>query len=124
MIISSILSIIWYINYCIYIYWLGILADSVTSITQMQFVLLYKIYALWVVYSFIQEIRAYGGFNDALRGLTDADVEEFVKGSPPAVNAIATDDPQYKPYNSNYEIKPEDINIGKFYYFEILALEF
>lgn len=49
-------------------------------LTFFPFYLAYKTYTIYVVASFIKEIRSYGGFNAALSGLTDAEVEEFEKG--------------------------------------------
>jgi len=112
MVHSSILNVVWYISYAVYIFWLGI-PDSVTAIVQQNFVLAYKMYCLWVVVAFIDEVKALGGYNDALRGLTDEEVEEFIKGRqiPGGIDSSLAN-PSYKPYNSNYEIPSENIDIG------------
>ncbi|ODN05394.1 Vascular endothelial growth factor receptor 3, partial [Orchesella cincta] len=55
---------------------------------------------------------SYGGFNAALCGLTDAEVEEFEKGCPPD-----REDPgltiQNQAFNKDFEILPENLDIDK-----------
>lgn len=78
------------------------------------FYAVYKLYCLHVVWSFVKEIESYGGFNAALSGLTDAEVEEFERGCPPdrAIQdqAVAV---QTEAFNRDFEILPENLDIGE-----------
>lgn len=74
---------------------------------------IYKSYRVHVVLSFIKEIQSYGGFNAALSGLTDDEVEEFEKGHPPET-AIQNelDLVQKQAFNKDFQIDVEDLEIG------------
>lgn len=74
-----------------------------------------------MVWSFIKEIESYGGFNAALSGLTDAEVEEFEKGCPPdTLNNSGGPTVENRGFNKDFEIQEENLEIGnsnKLYYF-------
>lgn len=79
----------------------------------LVFYVLYKTYCLYVVWSFIKEIECYGGFNAALSGLTDAEVEEFEKGCPPDTqNGVSEWKIESQGFNKDFEIHPENLEIG------------
>lgn len=80
----------------------------------------YKIYSIHVVATFIREIKSYGGFNAALSGLSDAEVEEFEKGNPPEVGALSADKSlndaltsvRKQAYNTQFEIPFTQLQLG------------
>ncbi|CAL8094563.1 unnamed protein product [Orchesella dallaii] len=60
------------------------------------------------------EIESYGGFNAALSGLTDAEVEEFEKGCPPDREVKDSGFTiQNQAFNKDFEITPENLEIDK-----------
>jgi hypothetical protein len=75
----------------------------------------YKLYSLYVVYSFIQEIKSYGAFNNCLKGLSDKEVEEFEKGHPPDLNEVKDQLELVKKqaFNQDFEVPMEKLRIGK-----------
>ncbi|OXA47844.1 Vascular endothelial growth factor receptor 1 [Folsomia candida] len=74
---------------------------------------IYKLYAFWVLFCYISEVKYYGGFNSALRELSDEEIEGFFHGHP----AISREgeDPAVtnKPYNSDLEIAFNRIKIDE-----------
>lgn len=66
------------------------------------------------MWSFIREIESYGGFNAALSGLTDAEVEEFEKGCPPDTQSSSEGlTIENRGFNKDFEIQLENLEIGK-----------
>lgn len=73
----------------------------------------YKLYCFHVVWTFVKEIESYGGFNAALSGLTDAEVEEFERGCPPDRTRIdEAEGIKNMAFNRDFEILPENLEIG------------
>ncbi|OXA57733.1 mast/stem cell growth factor receptor Kit isoform X2 [Folsomia candida] len=101
MIISSIIFIPYVVAYLVYTFYLGWSHNY--GIAIFGGLIVYKLYSFWVVFCYIIEIKYYGGFNSALRELSDEEIESFFQGHP-TISPHEDSDVKHKPYRSDLEI--------------------
>ncbi|CAG7830411.1 unnamed protein product [Allacma fusca] len=75
----------------------------------------YKMYSLWVVYSFIKEMKSMGDYNDLLRNLNDQEILDFERGDPNCAFIQNTNDSiaASQPFNKEYEIPEDKLAVNK-----------